>query len=272
MVSVILPTYNGSKWLKKAIESVLHQSYQDWELLVVDDGSTDNTSEIVAGFAATDLRIRYLRNVSNLGIQKSLNRGLREAKGEYIARIDDDDMWSDTDKLAEQVEFLNTHPEYILVGTGVVMVNENGMELFRYLLPQTDEEIKSKILFKNYFVHSSVLFRKDIVLSVGGYSEEESALHFEDYDLWLRIGTLGKFSNLPIYATSYRVRADSISSKNRVQVFKKVLSNMKKYKYQYKNYYMILIFLYVRFIAYSLYVKFFYKLPVNKLLKLYKEF
>jgi glycosyltransferase involved in cell wall biosynthesis len=266
-----MPTYNGSKWISRAINSIKAQSYTDWELLVVDDGSTDNTGSIIKDLALNDHRIKYIKNDQNMGIQRSLNRGLREAMGEYIARLDDDDIWCDTEKLAKQVEFLDGNPDHIIVGTGVVMLNENGKELFRYLLPESDKTIKSRILGKNCFVHSSVVFRKDVVLSVGGYGEGEDALHFEDYDLWLRIGSLGKFANLPIYATAYTVRESSLSAVNRLYVFKKLLSHLKKHKGQYNNYYINIILAYFRYFAYSLYLKIHKTIPIDFFIKIYKE-
>lgn len=270
-VSIILPTHNGSKWISRSIKSVISQSYADWELLVIDDGSTDETASVVSGFAVQDTRIKYIKNEVNMGIQKTLNKGLNMAIGPYIARIDDDDTWCDNDKLKKQVEFLDSNADHILLGTGVVMVDENGAELFRYLLPETDAEIKSKILGKNYFVHSSVIFRKDKVLEVGGYGEGEDAKHFEDYDLWLRIGHLGKFANLPIYATAYTVRSGSISVKNRLYVFRKLLSHMNKYKKQYRNYYPVLILSYLRYFLYSIYLMIPRKIKLNKVIKLYKK-
>ncbi len=271
LISIILPTWNGSKWLKGAIESVRKQSYQEWELLIIDDGSTDNTAQIVTDYVQNDPRIRYIKNEETLGVQRSLNKGLQESKGEYIARIDDDDEWVDKTKLQKQIDFLHANPDHVLVGTGVIIVNENREELFRYLLPQTDEKLRAKILGKNYFVHSSVLFRKDKALEFEGYSESKEVIHLEDYDLWLKLGTIGKFANLPLHSTAYMVRADSLSYKNRVHVFKKNLSYIKKYKGKYKNYYKILLLSYLRFALYSIYVKFFSKLPVNKLIKIYKK-
>ena len=267
-----MPTYNGSKWIKRAIDSIKAQSYTDWELLVVDDGSMDDTDSIVVSLIKDDDRIRYIKNDQNMGIQKTLNRGLREALGVYIARLDDDDIWCDAEKLSKQVEFLDNNPDYILVGTGVVMMNESGSELFRYLLPEKDEDIKNRILGKNCFVHSSVVFRKDIVSGVGGYSEGDEALHFEDYDLWLRIGNLGKFANLPIYATGYTVRDSSLSAVNKLYVFRKLLSHLRKYKGQYKNYYLNITLSYTRYFAYSVYIKISKIIPLNFFLKIYKEF
>lgn len=206
-VSIILPTLNGVPCIHRAVESVIAQSYTDWELIVVDDGSTED----IARALPQDARIRYLKNDTNQGIQRSLNRGLAEARGKYIARIDDDDVWSDAAKLSTQVAFLESHPDHILVGTGVVIADESGLELQRYHLPLSDAAIRSKMLRKNCFVHSSVVFRNTGIR----YSQEKNAYHAEDYELWLRLGREGKLANLPMYAVTYTAREGSLTSRNR---------------------------------------------------------
>lgn len=271
LVSVILPTYNGSSWIQRAIKSVISQSYRDLELLVVDDGSTDNTAFIVANMAQNDSRIRYIKNDVNSGIQKTLNYGLKEARGEYVARIDDDDYWVDTDKLQKQVDFMDSNPDHVLVGTGVIIINEKGDELFKYLVPQNNEQIKKRLLGKNCFVHSSVMFKKSAVMQFGGYSEGVEAKHFEDYDLWLKLGTIGKLANLPTYSVRYTMRNSSLSAVNRVEVFHKIIGHLKKYKKSYKGYYGALIRAYARYILFSIYLKFPFKFSLSKFIKLYKE-
>lgn len=270
LVSVILPTYNGVKYIKRAIESVLAQSFFDWELIIVDDGSSDNTEDIAKEYAGKDQRITYIKNDINLGIQKSLNKGLKEAKGKYIARIDDDDEWIDKDKLKKQVEFLNNNPDYALVGTSAIVVNEDGKELFRYLLPETDQDIRNKLLMKNCFVHSSVLFRKEAVLKFNGYSEEEDVKHLEDYDLWLKLGTVGKLANLPIYAVKFMLRDESISSVNKLDQLKKDLILTKEFKTKYPNYIQSLAFGYLRLYSFKIF-NLISPLLKNKILKFYKE-
>ncbi|MCF7834033.1 MAG: glycosyltransferase [Candidatus Pacebacteria bacterium] len=213
-VSIILPTYNGAERIQKSIESVTEQSFKDWELLVIDDGSTDNTKEVVEDLKSKDSRIIYIKNEQNLGIQKTLNKGLGLAKGEYIARIDDDDLWIDKDKLQKQVEFLDSNPDYVLVGTGVVAVDESGNSV-EYIPPTTNKEIKKRIIGMNCFLHSSVFFRKETVVRLGGYSEDITARHVEDYDLWLRLGLEGKLANIPFCSVFLVSRGNSISSSNR---------------------------------------------------------
>lgn len=271
VVSIILPTYNGGRFIARAVESVLAQDFQDFELLVIDDGSTDDTVALIAPFITKDARVRIIRNPQNFGLQKTLNVGLQQAKGEYIARIDDDDVWALADKLAKQVAFLDSHPDYALVGTGVVVMDENGKELFRFKNPETDEQLRSQMLYRNYFSHSSVLFRKSTALQFGGYSPDISALHIEDYDLWLKIGTVAKLANLPIYALRFMLRPSTISAQHkRVQLLRQ-FRLMQKFRKAYPGYVWSLIKSSVRLVAYTL---FYWMLtePVRRfVLRLYKK-
>jgi glycosyltransferase involved in cell wall biosynthesis len=236
IISIILPAYNGRKTIARSIASVQAQTYGAWELLVIDDGSTDGTGEVVQALAEKDSRIRYIKNEANLGIQKTLNIGLREAKGAYIARIDDDDFWTIDYKLSAQYAYLRLHENCVLVGTGVSVVDEQETELFRYLLPETDANIRHTILSKNCFTHSAVLFSKKAALAAGGYGEGADTKHVEDYDLWLRLGTAGTLANLPLYATGFTLRAGSISAEHKREQFEKDMALAKKYRYAYPGY------------------------------------
>jgi glycosyltransferase involved in cell wall biosynthesis len=256
------------------MESVLSQTFSDWELIVINDGGSDETGSVVKKYIENDSRIIYLENETNLGIQKTLNRGIKEAKGEYIARIDDDDEWIDKDKLKKQIEFLLNNPEYALIGTGVIVVNENKVELTRYLLPSTDEKIRNDLLCKNNFIHSSVVFRKAVALRCGGYSESEGTRNVEDYDLWLKIGIVGKMYNIPEYSVFYMARKGSVSSKNRTNQLRKDINLSKRYKNQYPNYFRALIMGYARLIFYGFLVEVpIIRVPIlalkNRIIKLY---
>ncbi len=253
-VSIILPVYNGERFIQDAIKSVQAQSYTDWELLIVDDGSSDGTAAVIKAASLQDERIVYCPNEKNLGIQKTLNHGIKEAKGEYIARIDDDDIWVDADKLAKQVAFLDAHPICSVVGTGTIEIDEQGHELFRFLPPENDRAIRRKILQKNCFTHSSVMFRRDVAQSLGGYSESQETLHLEDYDLWLRMGIQGEFHNLPIYGVQFRLRGGSISGKNKIDQFRKARALIKKYGAHYPNKAYATLYAFMREKLYSVYL------------------
>ncbi len=229
MISIILPTYNSAHTIARAVRSVLAQTYTDWELLVIDDGSTDDTDGTVK--ALTDPRIIYIKQEQNLGLQKTLNHGLALAKGEYIARIDADDFWNDPDKLQTQVSFLDAHRDHVLVGTGIITIDANGRELTRTLLPETDQDIRERILGKNCFAHSSVLFRK----GVDRYSEDISVRHAEDYDLWMRLGLAGSMANIAQYMTTLTVTPSTVTARNRVAQAKRILAIAYKYRNKYPH-------------------------------------
>ncbi len=191
-VSIIIPTYNRVKMLEKSIESVFAQSYKDWELIIIDDASTDETEERMKQLSSSEKSVRYMRipKIEGKGISEYLNIGLRNSRGEYIARIDDDDFWCHKDKLKMQVEFLDENPEYVVVGGGVILVDENGTELFRYLKKETDEEIRRFALYSNPFTHATVMFRKETAMKLGGYRIMK---HVEDMNCGLEWERSGSF-------------------------------------------------------------------------------
>jgi len=252
-LSIIIPTYNRKNLLPRAIKSVLSQTFKDFELIVVDDGSTDNTEKIVKDI--NDNRIIYIKNYKNLGIQRSLNKGIKQARGEYIARIDDDDTWIDPEKLYKQIKFLEKNTDYVLVGTGAVIASNEGKELFRFLSPLEDQKIRQLILGKNCFLHPSVVFKKSAVLKVGGYSEELEDLHAEDYDLWLKLGTIGKFANLPFHGISYTKWKGQITNKDQMKQLKNYFRLIRKYKKYYPGHYLALFRSSSRLVLYG-YLKF----------------
>ena len=239
LVSVILPTYNRDKTIAKAIESVWRQSYKNLELIIVNDASKDATAKLVSSLAKYNPKIIILQNEINLGIVASLNKGIKAARGKYIARLDDDDVWCDDKKIEKQVEFLEKNPEYCLVGGGVIKVDKNDKEIVRYLLPKEDEYIRKKILINNVFAHTTVLFRKDIFLKVGGY--DEKFCFIEDWDLWLKMGKISKFYNLqeffvfyldqeyndPYHYRNYKIRRNV---RVNIKLRKKYMNNYPHYK------------------------------------------
>ena len=229
LVSILLPTHNGARFIRRSIESIRSQTFKDWELIVVNDGSTDATGALVSEIAAIDKRIRLIRFETNKGIQKALNEGLIQAKGELIARLDDDDVWADPEKLKKQIEYLAAHPDCVLVGTGVIVQNEAGDELYRFLNPVSDEKIRRRLLYRNCFSHSSVLFRRSAAMKFSGYDESEATLHTEDYDLWLKLGTVGKLANLAEYLVRFTSRAGAISNNNKLAQLRRQLAITGKY-------------------------------------------
>jgi GT2 family glycosyltransferase len=218
-ISIIMPVHNGAKWLNTAIDSVLAQTFKDFEFIIINDGSRDNSEAIVLAYK--DSRIKYLQNEKNMGVQATRNQALSIATGEFVAMIDQDDEWIDVGKLKKQMTFLINNKDYVLVGTGAVMVDEGGNELARYLMPATDRKIRSKILRANPFVHSSVMFRAEDVRSLGGYDQGKLS---EDLDLWMRLGRLGMLMNFQEYSVKYLYRNSGYNSEDKI---KRICQNIK---------------------------------------------
>ena len=231
-ISVILPVFNGERYLSEAIGSVLTQSFRDFELIIINDGSSDRSGEIAGSFR--DERIRIISQ-ENRGLIATLNRGIAEARGEYIARIDSDDIWADAEKLEKQIRFMENNPEYSLVGTNAGAINGEGRKIFSILNPLSDGEIRKKILLKNCFVHSSVLFRKQAALECGSYAPDEKLI--EDYGLWLRMGRKWKFANLGDSRISYRLNPSGLTQSNNILQAKNSLSLIRKNRNYYPGFF-----------------------------------
>lgn len=253
-ISIILITYNRSHYIKEAIGSVLAQSFKDWELLIIDDASTDDTKKIIENLMETEKRIKYFFNKANIGISRSRNLGLSLAQGKYIAIIDSDDIWDEKNKLKNQYDFLENNQDYALVGGGVIVIDQNGQETKRYYNPESDEKIRKKILFKNPFAHSSVMYLKGAALNFGGYDPNLKTL--EDYDLYLKIGTKHKLHNLKKYYSKYRVHAGNITAQERANMMKLNIVLINKYKKNYPNYWIALTRRRIRLFIYNLFLIF----------------
>lgn len=210
LVSVILPCYNGEKYLQECISSILCQSYTKLELIVVNDGSTDNSSTILESYK--DDRLIVIHNKQNIGIVDSLNYGIKYAKGKYIARIDTDDIMQQN-RLYKQVKYFeeSNNDELALVGSHHRVINSKGQLLGLKQYPSSHEEIQQAMLFQNPFSHPSVLMRADIVKKIK-YSKKYP--HAEDYHLWFKILKKYKAANIPEYLTHYRIHDENTSNKN----------------------------------------------------------
>jgi len=241
LVSIILPTYNREGYTKRAIRSALSQTYKNIELIIIDDDSTDETPKIISELSRKDSRIIILRNETNLGFVKSLNIGIRRSQGKYIARLDDDDIWLDQKKLEKQVEFLEKNPDYVLVGGGMIKIDEKDKEIARYLFPEKDNDIRKSILIDNPFTHSTVVFRKDVFEQTGGYKYEEEFGFFADRALWLKLGKFGKFYNFPDYFTYYLEPQDKRSDCKIRRRLKANIKLRKKYRRDYPGFYKSLL-------------------------------
>jgi glycosyltransferase involved in cell wall biosynthesis len=216
-VTILMPAYNAEKYIGESIGSVLQQTFSDFELLVIDDGSTDGTADLVHSFS--DTRIRYVYQTHS-GVAAALNAGLVLAKGKYIARFDADDICY-PQRLEKQFRFLEDHPDHTVVGSDADYLLENGDHLFRFsCIGHTNEEIMDKLYFYCPFIHSAVMFKKDAVMQAGGYSVR--AHNFEDYLLWVRLSAKGKFANLaePLIRVRFNPASVTIDEKWRSRRFR----------------------------------------------------
>ena len=222
MITILMPAFNARKYIRAAIDSVLQQSFTAFELVIVNDGSTDDTKEIVETF--TDPRIRLL-NQTHGGVSGALNTGLAVAKGKYIARFDADDICY-ADRLEKQFVFLEMNPAYVIVGSDADYMMENGEYLFHFsCIGHEHDDLLDKLYFYCPFIHSSVMYLKEAVLKAGGYSP--AAHNFEDYLLWTQLAKYGKLYNLP--ETLIRIRFNpasvTIDEKWRGQRFRELKRN-----------------------------------------------
>lgn len=193
-ISVIMSVYNAEKYLAEAMDSILSQTYPDFELIVINDKATDRSDEILEGYARKDSRVIVLKNEQNIGLTKSLNRGLAIAKGEYIARMDADDICV-PERFEKQVAFLNAHPDYSFVSCIGRYIDENGNAEQLRLFPETNEEIYAMMPKVDAVMHPGVMFRREDIAKIGNYCEDFRVV--QDYDLWFRGMAAGyKFYNI----------------------------------------------------------------------------
>jgi len=206
-ISVILPVYNGSTYLRDAIESITTQSFRDFELIIINDGSTDDSESIIKGIG--DSRVHFVSQ-HNQGLAATLNQGIRMVKGRYIARQDQDDLMLQT-RLTKQVEYLESHPDCAMVGTWCEIWVGNKPTDRSHRHSASNEALQLDLLFDNPFVHSSVMVRTEVLRNLGGYSENESRQPPEDYELWSRIAKNYQVANIPEMLTVYREVEGSMS-------------------------------------------------------------
>lgn len=208
LVSVVMPVYNARRYLREAFESVLGQTFTDWELIAVNDGSNDDSLAILTEFAGRDGRIKVITR-ANTGIVGALNDGLKAATGELIARMDADDL-ALPGRFEKQVAFLREHPDHVLVGSQVMLIDSDDADL----CPKQDTEYSHEAIDKAHLagrwplVHPTVMMRREAVERVGGYRNKYQWL--EDLDLFLRLAEVGKLASLPEVLLRYRLHTGSV--------------------------------------------------------------
>lgn len=206
-ISVVLPVYNGSPYLESAVSSILAQSFKNLELIIIDDGSTDNSAAILDSF--DDPRIRVFHQ-ANQGLASTLNRGISLARGAYVARQDQDDL-SDPNRLALQVAYMEAHPECVLLGTWAQIMEVDQLAERFHRHPVDESTLRYQLLFNNPFVHSSVLLRRSALIQVGGYTIDPERQPPEDYELWSRLSRIGSVANIGEVLLIYREIPGSMS-------------------------------------------------------------
>lgn len=239
LVSIILPTYNGSKFIYKSIDSVLNQTYTNFELIIINDASTDKVESIILEYQKKENRIIYIKNEKNIERSKSKNKWVNLSRWDYIAFIDDDDIWIDKYKISKQIKFLEENQTYWLIWTNAICVDENNNKTGTIIVKNKDYEIKNNILITNQFIQSSVLIKKDIFLKAWWFTENLNLC--EDYDLWLRIWYITKLYNLSDFCLNYMIRQNNTTAKNSIKMKLISIKLIWKYKKYYKNFYIAII-------------------------------
>lgn len=227
-------TYNRPQLIGRAVESVVSQAFADLELIVLQDGSHAHTINIMSDYAERDPRIRYFRRERGGNIADATNYALAQARGEFIAILDDDDAWVTPDKLQMQVDYLDAHPETAGCGGGAIVVDQDGQERMRYLKPETDEEIRRGALRANPMVHSTGMFRRATLQALGNYDVTLDG--FQDWDVWLKLGVAGKLYNFPAYFVYYTLWEGGGSFHSQRGNTRSALRIVRRHRHSYPNF------------------------------------
>lgn len=214
-VTVLMTIYNVAPFVATAVASIQQQTFTNWELIIIDDGSTDQTWPIVSDWAGRDKRITAIRNEQNLGTAGALNKGLALAQGNFITRQDGDDI-SEPGRLAAQVDFLQQNPDIGAVGTAVTLIDHTGQPLGHTQHPQHDQQIQQTLLQYMCFCGPTVMARRETFAAAGLYFHKDLS-YSEDYDLCLRLAEVGKLANLDKQLYQYRQHTHSVSHSRRYQ-------------------------------------------------------
>lgn len=215
MVSVVLPIYNGERYLESAVASILGQTFRDFELICVNDGSTDGSQSLLEKLAANDERIRIVSR-PNTGIVGALNDGIAAARGEFIARMDADDL-SLPERFAKQLAFLQSHPAVVAVGCHVLRIDPEGLPIGPEEFPTEHATLLRRLRMGEggKIPHPGVMIRRSALAAIGGYRQKYQWV--EDLDLYLRLGEVGELANLPEILLHYRFQFESVNMTRRGQ-------------------------------------------------------
>lgn len=232
-VSVVMSVFNAEKQVKPAIESIQRQTLKDFEFIIINDASKDNSLKIIRSYMRKDKRIRLINNTHDLRLASSLNIGVSVAKADFIARMDPDDF-SLPERLETQYFYLKNHPKVAVVGTNISVVDANGKEIYVREYPTQSKDIKNIMLRYAPFAHPSVMFRKNVFLEFGGYNPR--LMLCEDIDFWFRIGTKYDFGNIPKILLTYTLSNSSGTHRKlrntELQGFKIKINAIRKYNFK----------------------------------------
>lgn len=209
-VSIVLPVWNGARFLEDTLSSLRIQSSGDYELIIIDDGSDDATPQILRRAAQADRRVNLITNSRRSGMGYVFNQGIGAATGEYIARMDADDI-AHPERLARQVDFLDTNRDVVVVGSQVQLIDVRGEPLGIRRYPLGNDALRRAMARYSPFAHPATMYRRRIVADLGGYEPRWAPA--EDLDLWIRLARRGDLANHPDALLSYRVHGDSVSSR-----------------------------------------------------------
>ena len=233
-VSILMSAFNSENFISKSIESVINQSYSNYERIIVDDGSNDSTKEIIKMYSHNNSKIK-LFSKSNSGITESLNYGLSFCQGECIARLDSDDLCH-VERLKKQINLAESSKKIGLVGSDAIFINKLDQNLFYFSYPTTHNDLKNNLLScSKFFPHSSAFYNRKLIESLGGYRKRAGMS--EDWDLWLRIADKKEMKNINQPLVKIRIHDDQVSNKNHLQhaydtrtvIIANILNKRKKY-------------------------------------------
>jgi len=216
-ISVVMPVYNAERYLHEAIESILNQTFTNYELIIINDGSSDSSEEIILSYK--DQRIKYLKNRRNLRLPQTLNKAIKLAEGRYIARMDADDI-SLPERLKEQYSFMEKNKEIGVCGTWAKTIGAKGANWKYYV---EDSKIKACLLFNSSFLHSSVVIRAEIIKK---HFYKDIYLFAQDYGLWVEISKITKFHNIPYYLLKYRLHQSQTNTQEQLRVANEIRKMM----------------------------------------------
>lgn len=239
-VSIIMPNYNAGNYLLESIESILNQTFSDFEFIIIDDCSTDRSWEIIQEYSKKDTRIIALKNEENLKICKTLNKWLEIARGEYIARMDSDDV-AFPDRLEKVYNMISSDENLWVCWSNFFVIDGNWNKIWEKKFPHTDDQCRKSIWFRNPFAHNTVIFRKKCYDDFWGYNDD--FVYAEDFELWLRFGQKYKFYNVQLPLVQYRVFwGNSILQKQKQMIRATLKARRSAFSFWYKFWFMAIIF------------------------------